>query len=292
MAELSFPFQSGPGAQVTEPLWSMMARVFAQTGVVKGALGELAVTASGSDMTVSVASGRAVIQGEFYQSDATQKKTIAPADSTNPRIDRVILRLDWTAKNITLVVLTGTPAANPEPPDLTQNDILSGASQPMWEVSLARVYVPAGATSISQSNITDERGFVGYPTSVAATPDTIPVRDSAGMIAGTPYVDSNGVGWIGNNQIVTNDQFGNSLASNGYQKLPSGLIMQWGRVNISSGTTITFPIKFPNGFLQAVVTPHAGSAQYASYAYETTSGMTIYHSYSSTLYVSYLAVGW
>lgn len=47
--------------------------------------------------------------------------------------------------------------------------------------------------------------------------------------------------------------FGASLATNGYQKLPSGLIIQWGNVN-SSGTssgnaTATFPIAFPTGVL-------------------------------------------
>lgn len=36
------------------------------------------------------------------------------------------------------------------------------------------------------------------------------------------------------------------LAANGYQKLPSGLIIQWGQASPSSGTvTVTFPIAFP-----------------------------------------------
>lgn len=43
--------------------------------------------------------------------------------------------------------------------------------------------------------------------------------------------------------------FAASLAANGYQKLPSGLIIQWGSFNgAGSGatTTVTFPIAFPN----------------------------------------------
>lgn len=43
------------------------------------------------------------------------------------------------------------------------------------------------------------------------------------------------------------DEFAASLAGNGYQKLPSGLIIQWGSNNtpgVSTGT-ITFPIAFP-----------------------------------------------
>jgi len=41
-------------------------------------------------------------------------------------------------------------------------------------------------------------------------------------------------------------QFGASLTPNGYQKLPSGLILQWGSLSGTNGnTTITFPIAFP-----------------------------------------------
>lgn len=40
------------------------------------------------------------------------------------------------------------------------------------------------------------------------------------------------------------DEFGSSLAANGYQKLPSGLIIQWGFAATGSAT-ITFPIAFP-----------------------------------------------
>lgn len=42
-----------------------------------------------------------------------------------------------------------------------------------------------------------------------------------------------------------------SLSSNGYQKLPSGLIIQWGNFMASASgyTNLTFPLAFPNGLL-------------------------------------------
>lgn len=48
-----------------------------------------------------------------------------------------------------------------------------------------------------------------------------------------------------------------SLATNGYQKLPSGLIVQWGYAsNATAGQiTVTFPIAFPTAFRFAVATP-------------------------------------
>ena len=45
-----------------------------------------------------------------------------------------------------------------------------------------------------------------------------------------------------------------TLATNGYQKLPGGLIIQWGEDSISSaGTTVTLPIAFPNNFASVVL---------------------------------------
>lgn len=46
--------------------------------------------------------------------------------------------------------------------------------------------------------------------------------------------------------------FGGSLASTGYQKLPSGLIIQWGQANVATGASspyyaaFNFPVSFPN----------------------------------------------
>lgn len=48
-----------------------------------------------------------------------------------------------------------------------------------------------------------------------------------------------------------------ALSQNGYQKLPGGLIIQWGRTSQSINTvsTVTLPITFPNAIFTAVATP-------------------------------------
>lgn len=62
--------------------------------------------------------------------------------------------------------------------------------------------------------------------------------------------------------------FGVSLASNGYQKLPGGLIIQWGVISSSNGT-FNFPITFPNGcfFVLPGNTNAQGSSVDNAYAY-------------------------
>jgi hypothetical protein len=44
-----------------------------------------------------------------------------------------------------------------------------------------------------------------------------------------------------------------SISANGWQRLPSGLIMQWGTV-VGSSTTVTFPIAFTTACFSVVAT--------------------------------------
>jgi hypothetical protein len=57
---------------------------------------------------------------------------------------------------------------------------------------------------------------------------------------------------VSSSNAVALGQFGASLTANGYQKLPSGLIMQWGQATGGSaaGQTVTFPIPFLSAVFQ------------------------------------------
>jgi microcystin-dependent protein len=150
----SYPYDAGAGAVVTEAGWYPMARLWLPDGVMDNLLDEFEVFADATGgLNVKVRSGQAWIQGQFVQHTAQETLTLATADASNPRIDRVIIRVDWTANTAALDVLTGTPAVTPSAPALTQN---AGAS---WEYALAQVRVEATATSITANKVTDERTF-------------------------------------------------------------------------------------------------------------------------------------
>lgn len=51
-----------------------------------------------------------------------------------------------------------------------------------------------------------------------------------------------------------------SFGTNGYQKLPGGLIIQWGSGLLTSGGTVSFPITFPNDCVSVQVTPDSSNA--------------------------------
>lgn len=162
MAQSSWPFEN---IDTSETQYSQLFRNLGE-GVVSGHGLELEPDAPGTGMTVTVKSGQALVRGHYYDNTATESLAIAPADSVNPRIDSVILRLDPTANSILLAVLTGTPASSPSAPSLTQTD--SG----IYEIRLANVAVAANAVLITSGNVTDTR-TIFYPWTGSVTGPTI-----------------------------------------------------------------------------------------------------------------------
>lgn len=133
-------------------------RLMEQTdGILEAVLSELRVTPTDPvAMRVDVTAGSINIQGYWMDSDEIETLQLAAADVNNPRIDRIVARLDTSVNlEISLVVLTGTPASSPAAPALTRSAYI-------YEMSLAQVYVGAGVTSVSLSNITDERRNASY----------------------------------------------------------------------------------------------------------------------------------
>lgn len=152
MTQTYFPFDSGAGADSREAQWTKMAQHWLATGIIKDIHNELHVYADTSGMLVRVNPGAAWIKGHYFESDALETLPIASSDFTNPRIDRVVVRLDWVANTIGLAVLQGAPAVNPIAPSLTQNTA-------RWELPLAQVRVDAQALTIADNKLIDERVF-------------------------------------------------------------------------------------------------------------------------------------
>jgi len=155
LAEYSRFFGGSPAPSYDQNDFSDVFKRFLSAGVFKDISYGLQVTATDPPtLGVSVKTGEAWINGFWYQNSASLTKTLQTADSSKPRIDRIVLRLDrLTNRKISCEVLTGTPATSPSAPSLTQSDNT-------YEISLAQVYVGAGVTYVTDSNITDERDYV------------------------------------------------------------------------------------------------------------------------------------
>ncbi|EFA3586395.1 phage tail protein [Escherichia coli] len=99
-------------------------------------------------------------------------------------------------------------------------------------------------------------------------------KDVAGLLAylGLGEAAKRDVG-TGDNQIPDMGSFMLSVSSVGYQKLPSGLILQWGSIgttDIPKDLVTHFPIAFPNRCLRVLVsqdyTPDSGAVGYIACA--------------------------
>ncbi len=109
----------------------------------------LRVTA-GAGLSVSVAAGSAWINGYRYENTAALNLPLTTANGSNPRIDRVVVRLSMISRSITLNVLTGTAAAVPTAPALSR-------SSDVHELGIADILVGKGAVTISGGDVTDTR---------------------------------------------------------------------------------------------------------------------------------------
>jgi hypothetical protein len=186
----------------TQALW-------ATTGIINSS--SLAVTANSPvGMSVLVASGWAAIVGTTQANmgtyvaynDAQVTLTIATADPTNPRIDRVVMTVNdayytGSTNNVVLQVITGTPASSPSAPATPANSI-----------SLATIAVGAAVLSINSGNITDTRVLV--TTNIPESGDISSVTAGTGLSGGgssgavTLSIDTSVTADLSTTQTLTN----------------------------------------------------------------------------------------
>ena len=95
-------------------------------------------------------------------------------------------------------------------------------------------------------------------------------------LSGTPTAPTAATN-VANTQIATTlfANPGSLLATNGYQKLPSGLILQWCTGvftnSVDNVQTVTFPLPFPNAVFQVYVSSLAGSSNLSDFWFQTLS---------------------
>lgn len=169
MTEVSLPWGGttldDAGPYSAETWQALYERLFAGDQAARGPLysdqnGNYNATADGTDMEVDISPGAALVDGIVHWSDATEALTISASDPSLDRIDRIVLQADTSNGKVRLVVKAGTAAATPSPPSLNTD------RSPYYEIPLWQVYVTAAATTIAQSDLTDERAYSNIPQRV------------------------------------------------------------------------------------------------------------------------------
>jgi hypothetical protein len=97
--------------------------------------------------------------------------------------------------------------------------------------------------------------WIGFPTAAIAveTARAQGVEATKAALAGSASQVFNVANAVTATEAVALGQFGALAASSGYQRLPGGVIVQWGTNAVGAPSSVTFPIAFPNACLCVVV---------------------------------------
>lgn len=128
-------------------------------GIYNGFLESFMVTASSpASMVVTVGEGRCWFNHTWTLNDAPLPLTLDVGDVVLNRIDTIVIDVDSTdtVRACTIKVVKGTPSSQAVRPTLENTE--THHQYPLCDIS-----VPAGATTITQSNITNRRGTSDCP---------------------------------------------------------------------------------------------------------------------------------
>jgi len=169
MAENSYPYDSGPGATITEDQWSHMAGAWQDDGVQAAGPWQtpLKVTSANEALTLHIAPGHANLSGMHYHLDASKTIDFAANPSGNDRLDRVVLKLDRDTNVISFVVKQGTAATSPVAPGVDRS-----WSSP--EINIATFRVRGSSSSVLPLEVYDERDFIGRYIKVTENASLVP----------------------------------------------------------------------------------------------------------------------
>lgn len=152
--------------------YAVLAAVPAFEGLAPSYLNALVASVPAAN-TARIGTGGAVVDGKIYNNDAAVDVNIPNAiGAGNTRIDRIVLRADWTAQTVRITRIAGVDAASPTAPAITQS------SQATYDIKLYQVSVnTSGVVTI----LLDERqtaqiqaaGLAIDAVTAAALADTI-----------------------------------------------------------------------------------------------------------------------
>lgn len=150
MAEKCFPYNSvnGDRKYKAEEFREYYAQLIGN-GVIYSSADALKVKESGG-MTVALSKGGAFVAGVGYINTSDLIFTLDTADGALSRVDRMVIRNDYTNRLTYGAVLKGTYSAQPKAPEITR-------TADCYEIAVGDVLVAKGVVSITQSDITDTR---------------------------------------------------------------------------------------------------------------------------------------
>lgn len=221
---------AAPGSQFTDgdPLTATPATVVTPEwlndvqGNLAAAIEAAGIVLSKSDFTQLSAALLKITRGAHFGIASAAGTADAITADFNPDVDTLTDGMVLFVRAAT-ANLTPTPTFTPNSGVIAAKTIVKGAGAPLVPGDIAG----AGHWIEFRYDLTLDKWVQANPATGVVTAVRLP-------------------DFTGSNQ---------SLATNGYQKLPGGLIVQWGYLSNSNSTgTVTFPIAFPTACLDVLTT--------------------------------------
>lgn len=254
----------GVDPSIDEAHWAQLHDL-ATDQVVSG----LTPTVGTGTRLVNVGTGNAYAAGVLATSTAVTAVTLAANTSGQSRIDYVVLNIDWTGTQTTggtVTSVTGTPGSSPVAPNLIQT------AGTRWQIPLARVSVPNGATQLGNNSVEDARpgrqrpvvyksditGVSIGPSANPRTVATIVVPDPGWRykleISGAVEFDTSSVGHGVMNALVDGNEIDQARAGNGNAST-AVLSPVWTGNRSGTSTVVTFTVNAFNMTQNLVAQP-------------------------------------
>lgn len=163
-------------------LYEVLAACLGFEGVAPGYLNELEGSVTGAN-TVEINTGGALVDGHVYQNGAAEEVNIPNAiGAGNTRIDRIVLRCDWSAYTVRLTRIAGTDAGSPSAPAITQT---SGTT---YDILLYQALV----NTSGDVTLTDERTWAAANKIADGMVDADAIADDAVTPTKTSFISALG----------------------------------------------------------------------------------------------------
>jgi hypothetical protein len=207
MAEASWPSPTHNSRAVTEAEYERLAARYSDDGLYNTPF-DIAPVTAGAGLQVLIQPGfDASLRGFFWTSGSTETaKTIDSNPAGAPRQDWVVLRLDRSTWDVRTAIREGSPGAGP--PALVRDLWDTG----VYEIPLALVTVPVGATTLTDDNVVPYPKYVGSRVGFfTGVRDPNPQPGQLDWDGGRAYSSFNGTSWA----TVVEDTGWSTLGLNG-----------------------------------------------------------------------------
>lgn len=127
---------------------------------IYAAIGDAFAVYALSGNTVRVGTGRAWFKHTWIVNDSLVAITLPAAEMLTNRYDMICIEVNKSdsVRRNTIKVVSGTPAQSPSYPSYRRD-----STNLVWQYPLCYIYRPAGSTSVTQSNIVNNRGYTSCP---------------------------------------------------------------------------------------------------------------------------------